>query len=305
MQALHCNPIVHASRFMTPAILLERLFRRLRLLLPLSVTICVALAGCAATAHKTLQHGCTENPALAAAFGEIDGTFVLLDAHSGRLTCHNAERAATRFLPASTFKIPNSLIALDSGVASGTDFPLEWDAQAVPRQPWWPEAWARDQTMRTALPNSVVWYYQELARRIGSQRMQRYLERFDYGNADISGGIDRFWLSGGLRISAEEQVRFLQRFYEGELAVSPQASDAVKPLLVLESTPEYRLSGKTGWAGFGEPGGREIGWLVGYLERAGEVYYYATNVDMRGPADAQARMKITKAALALSGLLRP
>jgi beta-lactamase class D len=151
----------------------------------------------------------------------------------------------------------------------------------------------------------VVWYYQELARRIGSQRVQRYLQRFDYGNADISGGIDRFWLSGGLRISAEEQVKFLQRFYEGALAVSPHASDAVKPLLVLESTPEYRLSGKTGWAGFGEPGAREVGWLVGYLERAGEVYYYATNIDMRRPEDAQARMKITKAALALSGLLRP
>lgn len=288
---------------MTRFVPIARFFRRtFHSALP-ALAICVALAGCAASAPRAEQRGCTEEGALAHAFGAIKGTFVLLDPQSGRMTCHDAARAAIRFLPASTFKIPNSVIALDSGVASGPDFPLRWNRQAVPQQPWWPEAWARDQTLRTALPNSVVWYYQELARRVGPRRMQDYLDRFAYGNRDISGGIDRFWLDGGLRISAEEQVGFLRRFYEGALGVSERAAHAVKPLLVLEDTPRYRLSGKTGWAGFGERDTPGIGWLVGYLERDGRVYYYATNIDIRTPEDAKARLGITKAALAGLGLL--
>lgn len=91
-------------------------------------------------------------------------------------------------------KVQNTLIALETGVASGFDFALAWDSVAAPQQSWWPAAWARDHTLRTALPNSVVWYYQELARRIGAQRIQRYVDGFGYGNRDISGGIDQFWL---------------------------------------------------------------------------------------------------------------
>src|SRR5690606_25194157 len=118
-------------------------------------------------------------------------------------------------------------------------------------------------TLRTALPASVVWYYQELARRIGAERMQAYLDRFEYGNRDISGGIDRFWLDGGLAISPVEQVRFLERLYRGELGVSEETTALVKELLVLEETPTFRLSGKTGWAGLGTEGAQEVGWLVG------------------------------------------
>src|SRR5690606_19074699 len=151
-------------------------------------------------------------PDLAPLFGDVQGTFVLLDLQTGERVVHDAERARTGFIPASTFKIPNTLIALETGVASGAEFFLAWDSVAAPREDWWPDAWARDNTLRTALPASVVWFYQELARRIGAERMHEYLERFGYGNRDISGGIDQFWLTGGLRISAEEQVDFLRRF---------------------------------------------------------------------------------------------
>jgi beta-lactamase class D len=216
---------------------------------------------------------------------------------------HNPERAATRFLPASTYKIPNTLIALETGVAGGADFALAWDSTTAPRQAWWPASWARDHTLATALPNSVVWFYQEIARRVGAERMQSWLDRFGYGNADISGGIDTFWLTGGLRISPDEQVDFLRRFYSGELGVSERSTELAKRLLVLEETPTYRLSGKTGWAGLGEQGEPEVGWLVGYLERGSDVYFYATNVEIRTDADAAARMKITKAALRELGLI--
>lgn len=238
---------------------------------------------------------------LGAAFGDIAGTFVLLDPKAGRLRVHNPGRARTRFLPASTFKIPNTLIALESGVATGADFRLQWDSTVAPRQPWWPAEWARDHTLRSALRVSAVWYYQEIARRVGAERMQQYVSRFDYGNRDISGGIDQFWLSGGLRISPLEQVEFLRRLYAGELGVSDATTRIVKEILVLESTPQYRLSGKTGWAGLGDSIG--VGWLVGYLERGDEVYFFATNIPVRRNQDAAARLPITKASLKRLGLM--
>lgn len=274
------------------------------------VSICALLPACSAAPSAGRAAPATTTSTVAAAdpdlsrfFGEIKGAFVLLDAQTGRTVRHDPERAATRFLPASTFKIPNTLIALETGVATGPDFALAWDSAAAPRQAWWPGVWARDHTLKSALPASVVWFYQELARRTGPERMQGYLDRFGYGNREISGGIDQFWLTGGLRISPEEQVEFLRRFYFGELGASERSTRIVKELLVLEETPGYRLSGKTGWAGLGEVGVPEIGWLVGYLERGAEVYFFATNIEIVTNADAAARLSITKAILRELGLI--
>jgi len=242
---------------------------------------------------------------IAARFREaqVTGTFVLLDGQTGAYRRHDEERAARRYLPASTYKIPNSLIALETGVAQGKDFKLEWDSKRNPRQPWWPAAWAQDHTLESALKNSTVWYYQEIARRVGAERMQAYVDRFDYGNRDISGGIDQFWLTGGLRISANEQVDFLRRFYVNQLGLSERTVRMTKDMLVLEDTPRYRLSGKSGWAGLGEEGAPQTGWLVGYLERQGDVFYFALNIDIRNSQDAAARMKLVHAVFRDLGLI--
>ena len=233
----------------------------------------------------------------------VQGTFVLVDGQTGRTLRYNPERAQKRFLPASTYKIPNSLIAMETGVATGPDFTLKWNSTVAPRQSWWPTVWGQDHTLKTALPNSVVWYYQELARRVGPERMQSYVDRFRYGNQNITGGIDRFWLTGGLRISAEEQVDFLRRFYSGKLGVSERTTRTVKELLVLEQTPQYRLSGKTGWAGLGDPSVPEVGWFVGYLERDERVHFFAINIDIMKNEDAAARLSVTKAILRDLGLI--
>ncbi len=248
---------------------------------------------------------CRQDPTMAKAFAQADahGTFVLLDGQTGAFLCHDSNRARAGFLPASTYKIPNSLIALETGVATGADFALPWDRQRNPRQTWWPEAWARDQTLATALPNSVVWFYQELARRIGETRMQAYVDKFDYGNRNIQNSIDHFWLTGDLRISALQQVRFLQRFYTEALGASHRSTQIVKDAIVLEKTDAYRLSGKTGWAGMGEANARQTGWLVGYLEQNDKVYFYALNMDMDKPADGPARLAITRAILQQHGLM--
>ena len=274
----------------------------------MNVLSCVAarlLLSVAALLAARSGHAALPNVDIGARFSaaQVEGTFVLLDGQSGEIRRHAPARAARGFLPASTYKIPNTLIALEEGVARDKDFKLAWDSARAPRQPWWPAAWARDHTLASALSNSAVWYYQEVARRVGPSRMQHWVDRFGYGNRDISGGIDQFWLTGGLRISADQQADFLRRFHAGQLGVSARTTRLAKEMLVLEETPDYRLSGKSGWAGFGEPGQPQLGWLVGYLEREGKVHFFAMNLDIARPGDAAARMGILKAVLRDFGLL--
>lgn len=230
-------------------------------------------------------------------------TFVLYDAQSQRWLRVNPTRAKRRYSPCSTFKIPHSLIALATGVATDTSYAIGWDRRRDPQKPWWPPTWRRDQTMASALPSSVVWYYRELARRIGAQQMRTYLRRLGYGNADISGGLDRFWLGSSLRISADEQVAFLRRFYRGELAGIPRgATRRLRPLLVLERGHGWTLSGKTGACDAHDGG--SIGWLVGDLERSGRRYVYAFNVSGRSFREVlPLRLEMVKTMLGELGLL--
>jgi beta-lactamase class D len=136
--------------------------------------------------------------------------------------------------------------------------------------------WNQDQRMKEAFQRSTVWFYQELARRIGEQRMRAFLRKDLYGNQNTSGGIDRFWLTGGLRISADEQVALLMRLHHHQLSFTDEVMDKVLDLLVLEKTPDYVLRGKTGWA---QQNGLEIGWLVGSVERHGHLSIYAMNLE--------------------------
>lgn len=210
-------------------------------------------------------------------FVGMEGAFVLAEPMSGRLRVYNPERANTRYLPASTFKIANTLIALETGVVDGKGFPLPWDTVAAPSSRYGPRSWRQDQTLETAFRNSVYWYYQEVARRIGEAPMREHLAQFAYGNQDMGGGLDRFWLQGDLRISPLEQVAFLQRLNAGNLGVTAAHTALVKELMLLEEGPGYVLRGKTGT---GEvTATRELGWLVGMVEAGGSVQYYALNME--------------------------
>ena len=118
-------------------------------------------------------------------FTDNDGCFVLLNPVTKDIKVYNPEQAAKRYIPASTFKIPNSIIALETGVADGPGFVIKWDSTNNPAKDYWPQSWRKDQTLKTAFQNSVVWYYREIARRIGEERMQEYINKFDYGNKNI------------------------------------------------------------------------------------------------------------------------
>ncbi len=166
----------------------------------------------------------------------------------------------------------------------------------TPRQEWWSSNWARDHDLRSAMKYSVVWYYQEVARRAGAENYRQYLRKINYGNQDISGGIDKFWLSSTLKISANEQIEFLRKFYDGMPEFSKRAAAIVKSLIVLEQTATYTLRGKTG-AGPRE-NGKMLGWLVGYVETKDNFYFYALNFDGDNfQAVSTRRMELAKALL--------
>ncbi len=237
-------------------------------------------------------------PELEAYFQGRKGAFVLYDLKGNRYTRYNPERCAESFLPASTFKILNSLIGLETGVIPDEDYVIKWDGT-----PYQIKEWNQDHTLKTAIKYSVVWYYQELARQVGKEKMQHYVDAAGYGNKDISGNIDSFWLDGGLRISANEQVEFLKRFYAGELPFSERSIKIVKELLVQEKTNTYILSGKTGSV---VRAATYQGWFVGYLESQGDVFFFATNmesINSDGLANGVAAQKISLEILRGIGLL--
>lgn len=234
------------------------------------------------------QGSSTTPPDLDAYFKNIPGAFVLYDLRRDRYLRHDAARCRVRFTPLSTFKIPNSLIGLDSGVIPDAEFVIPWDkakypphdTDAPPFNTWW-----QDQTLRTAVKRSVVWYFRELATRVGERRMRDYVAKLRYGNEDASGPINGFWLNSSLKISADEQVEFLKRLYREDLPVSRRAMKIVKEIITLEETPDYKLSGKTGGGSLSDA--RALGWFVGYLETKNGVYFFATQIE--GPTYASIR----------------
>jgi beta-lactamase class D len=239
-------------------------------------------------------------------FGDTKGAFVLYDLKNDRYIRYNEKRCRERFSPKSTFKIPNSLVGLDTGVIKDAEFVIPWNRQKYPPQDNWNiepfKHWAQDHTLRTAIKYSVVWYYRELALGVGWERMKKYLSAFRYGNQKMSERVDDFWLDNSLKISADEQVEFLKALYAEKLPASKRSIEIVKDILLLEQTPAYRLSAKTG--GGSIAGGKIIGWFVGYVETGGNVYFFATNIEGSNyMAIRDRRIEITKQILASLGYL--
>ena len=178
-------------------------------------------------------------------------------------------------LPASTFKIINSLIALDTGAIKNTHEIIKWDGkdnklfgQSIP-------AWNRDQDLVSAYKNSTIWFYVELAKRIGRKNYQRYLDQADYGNGNLSEEGTDFWNYGEFGIAPIDQVHFLIRLYENTLPFSQAAMDSVKDIMVSENTQGITYRDKTGWT---QKNGRDIGWWVGYAQAQNNVYFFATRI---------------------------
>lgn len=189
----------------------------------------------------------------------VDGCFEVYDNNKEIVHHYNLERCGRQYTPASTFKIFNSLVALETGVAPDEQLKIQWDG--VTREI--PE-WNQDLTMAQAFKYSALPYYQELARRIGREEMQHYLDTVKYGNMKIGDSIDRFWVDNSLKISADEQVGFVKRLYHGELPFSERSQRIVRGMMLQEEGDNYKLYYKTGW---GENEEGNLLWVVGFVEK--------------------------------------
>ena len=203
---------------------------------------------------------------------KVEGCFLLYDFQKNKTLIYNKNRCNQGFLPASTFKILNSLIGIETGIITGENFVIPWDslARQIP-------AWNRDHNLASAFRNSVVPWYQELARRVGTERMQDWVTKAEFGKMEIRNeNIDLFWLVGNSRITPFEQLDFQKRLIKNELPFSQSSIDLVKKIMIIENKPEYIFRGKTGWATMDE---KNIGWMVGYHIKDDSVYAYVINVE--------------------------
>jgi len=218
------------------------------------------------------------------------GTFVGYKVEDYLIIASDKNRSGEGKLPASTFKIPNSLIALETGVVQDPDKDVfKWDG--VTRSI---AAWNKDHTLRSAIAVSAFPVYQEIARRIGEERMKTYVDMLDYGNRDIGGGIDQFWVSGNLRIDPIQQVDFVDRLRRGVLPVSKRSRELVRDILPVTKVGDAVIRAKTGLT---DKAHGSLGWLVGWVEKGDAVTVFAMNMDCKTQAQIDARMSVTQQCL--------
>lgn len=229
----------------------------------------------------------------------VTGCFALLDNGTGQFTVHNIDRYRdSAYLPASTFKIVNSLIGLQTGKIVDDSMVIAWDGIDRGR----PEC-NKDLSMYQAFRISCPPWYGELARRIGKDTMQQWLDTLAYGNEKIS-TIDTFWLDNSLKIKPDEQLGLVKRLFFNQLPFHKINQEIVKRAMVWENNSNYNLSYKTGW-GFNEKG-HSIAWCVGWIEENKHPYFFVLNFETpKKDADIPAiRLRILKAALLQLGFMQ-
>lgn len=214
----------------------------------------------------------------------IPSSIVIYDLAKDEWSVNDRDRASMDFLPASTFKILHTLIALQSSVVS-KDEVFKWDGTKYNYAKW-----NQDHTLESAFRHSAIWVYQRIAKRIGEERMRNYIALAGYGNGNIGGNIDSFWLDGELRVTSRQQIGFLVQLYKGSLPFSTSHMEYVKKLMVRDRGNGWVLRAKSGWAQRVDP---QIGWLVGWVEKDRNAWFFATNVEIRDRKDAARRYGLT------------
>ena len=242
-------------------------------------------------------HGFADDPGLAKLFQErgVEGSMVISSLDGKIEYAYNLVRSRERFVPASTFKILNTLIALQEGAIKNESEVIRWDGQDKGLA-----AWNQDQTLATAFPSSCIWFYQELAKRIGNDKYLDHLKKAGYGNGRTGPEVTTFWLAGNLKISPREQIDFLKKLVNGTLPYAGSQIQLVKKLMMVEEKPQYLLRAKTGWASQVIP---QQGWYVGYVETKGQVWFFATEMEIKNKGDEAFRKEITLGALKAKGII--
>lgn len=227
---------------------------------------------------------------------KVEGCFALLDNGTGKFTVYNLSRYRdSSYLPASTFKIVNSLIGLQTGKISSDSMVIKWDS--IKRSK---EEWNKDLNMYEAFRVSAVPYYQEVARRIGKDTMQLWLDSLGYGKKDIKekilikSSVDSFWLDNSIKVTPDQQLGLVKKLYFDLLPFFKSYQEVVKRAMLFENNSNYRLGYKTGW-GFRE-NGNALGWIVGWIEENEHPYFFVLNIETtdRNLDISAVRMKMLK-----------
>lgn len=249
------------------------------------------LSAYAGSEETVSLHGkTTENLELSTDFHGFDGSFVLYDSQTGLWKIYRPELAIQRFSPASTFKIYSALHGLEKGIISPESSFMKWDGTpcAFPR-------WEQDQTLDSAMKDSVNWYFQNMDQLLGRTEISSFLKKINYGNKQISKDLKLYWADDSLKISAVEQVELLQNFYTNTFDCSEQNIQAVKDALRVGEFSGGTLYGKTGTI---RRNGRDIsGWFVGFVETDDNVLYFAANIQGADHADGSQAAAITRSVL--------
>lgn len=261
-------------------------FTRMRkLILPIFLAFLFACGDAAQEESSTVASpDIVERTDWQSAFSDRDGCMVIYSPNDGVTQVYNSSRAEKGFLPASTFKIFNAMVGLQEMAVMSTQEVIPWDG--VDRG-W--EQWNRDHTVSSALQTSAVWFYQELAGRVGKDAMQKWITEAEYGNGLMGEDVRTFWLDGDLKISAMEQVEFLEKLEGRRLPFDRKHQDAVYRMLPYEQTPAFTVRAKTGWSISDE---EQIGWLVGYADFEGGTQIFALNIDLAQNEDGNIRKAI-------------
>lgn len=225
----------------------------------------------------------------------IEGTLIVSSLADDQTFIHNDSRAERRFAPASTFKVMNTLIAVEEKAAKGKDEGFKWDGKAYPIA-----GWNHDQTLESAFKVSCVWCYQELARRIGADRYRSYLKRTGYGELEAPFELTTFWLDGPLKISPLEQIEFLKKLHRRSLPFSAHSYETLREIMLVEKTSTYSLWAKTGWGARAKP---QVGWYIGYVETAKGAWVFALNIELRSDKDLPLRQPLVLEALRAKGII--
>ena len=221
---------------------------------------------------------------------EVEGTMVIESLNQNKSYIYNKQRAETFLSPASSFKIPHTLIALNEGLVT-VDSVINWDKNIG-----LVESCNANQTLKSSFKNSCIWVYQVFASTIDSSKYKNYLEQMDYGNKVVGNDVKNFWLDESLKINAFEQINFLKKLHKNNLPFKQNDIDALKNIMIDEKTSNYTIRSKTGWEG-------RYGWYVGYVETKDDVWFFAMNIDTKSKDDLPKRKAITLETFRLKGII--
>ena len=232
---------------------------------------------------------------LSAYFSGYEGSFVLYDLNGDTWKIYDMEQATLRTAPNSTYKIYDALFGLEEGVIAPNDSFMAWNGTGYPF-----EAWNADQDLYSAMQSSVNWYFEEIDKQIGSSAIQGYIRKIGYGNENINTSLSSYWMQGTLKISPVEQVQLLTALHSNRFDFTPENINAVKSAICLFSSEGKNFYGKTGT---GRVDGQDVnGWFVGYIETAGNAYFFATNIQAAENATGSKASEISLSILSDIGI---